>query len=93
MLEKGLLEEVKHLRAIGFGPELNSLNSVGYKEIFSFLRGECSYDEAVEQIKRNTRRFAKKQLVWFKGDERIRWIDMEQPVDWTGIAQQILSEF
>jgi tRNA dimethylallyltransferase len=92
MLEKGLVEEVKQLQSQGLGPALNALDSVGYKEIFAFLQGECSYGEAIEQIKRNTRRFAKKQLVWFRGDRRIRWIDMEAPVDWRGIARQILSE-
>lgn len=91
MMEKGLIEEVKRLQSRGFGLELNALDSVGYKETFAFLRGECSYDEAVEQIKRNTRRFAKKQLIWFRKDERIHWIDMEEPVDWSRIALQILS--
>jgi tRNA dimethylallyltransferase len=91
MMEKGLVEEVKQLQSKGFGLELNALDSVGYKEIFAFLKGECTYDEAVEQIKRNTRRFAKKQLIWFRKDKRIRWIDMEEPVDWTRMVQQILS--
>ena len=92
MLEKGLVEEVKALEAKGWGPELNALDSVGYKEIFACLRGEIEYEEAVALIKRNTRRFAKKQLIWFQRDDRIQWIDMEEPVDWTGIARRILAD-
>jgi tRNA dimethylallyltransferase len=92
MIEKGLAEEVKALKAKGWGPELNALDSVGYKELFAWLRGECGYEEAVALIKRNTRRFAKRQLVWFRRDDRIQWIDMEEPVDWEGIAQRILVD-
>ncbi len=92
MLEKGLVEEVKELNAKGWGPELNALDSVGYKEIFAYLRGEIEYEEAVELIKRNTRRFAKKQMIWFRRDSRIHWIDMEEPVDWSEIAKRILAD-
>jgi tRNA dimethylallyltransferase len=92
MLEKGLVEEVQGLKAKGWGPELNALDSVGYKELFAHFRGEIEYEEAVELIKRNTRRFAKKQMIWFRRDSRIQWVDMEEPVDWQGIAQRILAD-
>ncbi len=92
MLEKGLMEEVKALKEKGWGTEINALDSVGYKEIFAHLRGEYGYEKAISLIKRNTRRFAKKQLIWFRRDDRIQWIDMEEPVDWTGMAQRILDD-
>ena len=70
MMQQGLPEEVKSLSEYS---HLNALNTVGYKELFSYLRGECSLDEAAELIKRNTRRYAKRQLTWFMRDEEICW--------------------
>lgn len=70
MMADGLLDEVRRVyphRA------LNSLNTVGYKELFAYLDGLCSLDEAVAKIKRNTRVYARKQMTWFKRDESIRW--------------------
>ncbi len=72
MVESGLVEEVKsvfHLR------HLNSLNTVGYKEIIQYLEGEISLDEAIELIKRNTRRYAKRQLTWFRKDQTTQWFE------------------
>lgn len=76
MLEAGLLEEAK--RVVKY-KNLNSLNTVGYKELFSFFEGEIGYDEAVRLIKRNTRRFAKRQLTWYRKDSRIQWFDYKAP--------------
>lgn len=72
MIENGLVDEVKSL--LDF-KELNSLNSVGYKEIFKYLDGEYSLPLAIEKIKTNTRRYAKRQLTWFKRDESIQWFN------------------
>ena len=77
MLQDGLLQEVEDLRTKGYGPELNSLNTVGYKEVFEFFAKNLSYEEMVNQIKKNTRRYAKRQMTWFRKDKRIQWIDME----------------
>ncbi|MEI6749438.1 MAG: tRNA (adenosine(37)-N6)-dimethylallyltransferase MiaA [Bacteroidota bacterium] len=71
MMATGLLEEATgliHLR------HLNSLNTVGYKELFAYLDGEVTLERAVENIKTNTRRYAKRQLTWFKRDEEIHWL-------------------
>lgn len=76
MLEAGLLEEAK--RVVKY-KNLNSLNTVGYKELFSFFEGEIDYEEAVRLIKRNTRRFAKRQLTWYRKDSRVQWFDYETP--------------
>ena len=75
MMECGLLEEVSSL--IDF-QSLNSLQTVGYKEIFSFINNECTLQEAVEKIKQNTRRFAKRQLTWFKKDKEVNWFEPQE---------------
>ena len=81
MLKNGLVEEVERLLKMGFSPECNALNTVGYKEIISFLKGEYDFTRTVELIKRNTRRYAKRQLTWFGRDERIYWMDGSKSVD------------
>lgn len=71
MLEQGLLNEVKRLMDMGFTAELNSMQGIGYKELFEYLDGRCSFEEAVENVKRGSRRYAKRQLTWFRRDKRI----------------------
>jgi tRNA dimethylallyltransferase len=79
MMEDGLLDEARR-----FYPQraLNSLNTVGYKEIFSYLDGECTLDFAVEKIKQNSRIYSRKQMTWFKRDADIKWFhpDMESDI-------------
>lgn len=70
MMQKGLLDEA---RAMYPYRHLNSLKTVGYREIFEYMDGEISIEEAVEKIKRNSRRYAKRQLTWFNADEEIHW--------------------
>lgn len=77
MMNAGLVEEVSSLLERGLGPDLQSMQALGYKEIAGYLRGECDLDEAVELLKKNTRRFAKRQYTWFKADPRIGWISVE----------------
>ena len=71
---------------------LNSLNSVGYKEIIQYLDDEISLDRAVELIKRNTRRYAKRQMTWFNADKRIEWFDINSLSDLDLIAEKIAKE-
>jgi len=75
MLERGLLREVEGLMEMGYGPELKPMQGLGYKEMVRSLLKEIDLDEAVRQIKRNTRRYAKRQVTWFKADPEIRWRD------------------
>jgi len=75
MFESGLLEEVESL--IPF-QEKNALQTVGYKEIFAFYNNEYTLEKAVENIKQNTRRFAKRQLTWFRKDENTKWFEQHQ---------------
>lgn len=74
MMKEGLLNEAQKL--INF-KNLNSLNTVGYKELFKYLNKECDLDFAVSEIKKNTRRFAKRQTTWFKKNKEIRWFDYQ----------------
>ncbi|MDY0131409.1 MAG: tRNA (adenosine(37)-N6)-dimethylallyltransferase MiaA [Desulforegulaceae bacterium] len=74
MMEDGFLEEVKKLRNLGYSPELKSMNSLGYKHMNLFIDKELSFDEAVELMKRDTRRYAKRQLTWFRRDNEINWL-------------------
>lgn len=75
MLAAGLVEEVQSLLKAGYSARLTSMQGLGYKEMLMFLVGEVSLPRAVELLKRNTRRFAKRQLTWFRRDERIRWLE------------------
>ena len=70
MMAEGLLDEAKSLYPMR---HMNALNTVGYKEMFAYLDGTWTLEEAVERIKGNTRRYARKQLTWYKKDEQIRW--------------------
>ena len=78
MMTKGLLEEVKALLPYR---ELNALKTVGYAELFDYLDGKCSLEAAIDKIKQNTRRFAKRQLTWFRRDEEIKWFEPEQTTE------------
>ncbi len=75
MLEKGLLQEVERLMEMGYGPELKPMQSLGYKQMVQFLLKETGWDEAVRQMKRDTRHYAKRQWTWFKADPEVRWWD------------------
>jgi len=72
MLNEGLLAEAEQLYP---HKELNALQTVGYRELFSYFDGECTLDFAIEEIKKNTRRFSKRQLTWFKRTENAKWFD------------------
>lgn len=76
MMEAGLLEEVEGLLKKGYDPSLTSMQGLGYKEFIPYFRGECTLEEAVEQLKQSTRRFAKRQLTWFRRQQNAHWVDM-----------------
>ena len=77
MLANGLIAEVESLLAAGYSRDSVALQSFGYKELIAYLDGKCTYVEAISQLKQNTRRFAKRQLTWFRKDTRLEWIDRE----------------
>jgi tRNA dimethylallyltransferase len=76
MIEDGLLREAENLTRRGYPPTLNALNTVGYREAYSFLGGAIDRKEMLRLFRRNSRRYAKRQLTWFRRDPRIRWIAM-----------------
>ena len=78
MFEQGLVDEVRGLMDQGLGDALTSMQAIGYKEIIDVFRGVISMDEARELIKMRSRRYAKRQLSWFKRDDRIVWFDMDE---------------
>ena len=78
MLEAGLVEEVRQLKQEGCQKGMVSMQALGYKEILSWLNGECTFDEAISILKRDTRRFAKRQLTWFRREKDVCWIEKEQ---------------
>ncbi len=86
MMNEGLLNEAKTLYP---NKELNALQTVGYRELFSFFDKEFNLEFAIEEIKKNTRRFSKRQLTWFKRNENTKWFDFETP--YTTIMEYIKS--
>ena len=73
MIERGFLQEVKGLIEMGYGPELKPMQSLGYKQMIQFLSKEMDWTEAVRQMKRDTRHYAKRQWTWFKADPEVHW--------------------
>ena len=78
MMHDGLLDEV---RSVYPYRELNSLNTVGYKELFDFLDGKCSLEDATDRIKINTRQYAKRQMTWFRKNDEYKWFAIEETDD------------
>lgn len=78
MVKNGLLEEVKKLAEMGYTRNLVSMQGLGYKEILAYLEGECTFEDAVEILKRDTRHFAKRQLTWFKREKDVIWANKDE---------------
>jgi tRNA dimethylallyltransferase len=91
MLQDGLVAEVGSLLALGYGRELKALRSIGYKEISACLAGEIALDEAVNLIKRDTRRYAKRQMTWFGKENDIYWL--EYPESFATILEHVIEFF
>ena len=92
MLSEGLLDEVKALLADGCTPEMVSMQGLGYKEIVPYLIGECTLDEAIYILKRDTRHFAKRQLTWFKREREVLWFDKGLYESEDAILEAMLAE-
>lgn len=91
MMEEGLVDEVKTLLEEGYSPKMPALQGLGYKQIIGSLQGEYNLQEATDLIKRDTRRFAKRQLTWFRRDPRIHWLDPEKYRDTSQLLLEIMS--
>lgn len=88
MMEEGLLEEVKQLKDRGYHKNMVSMQGIGYKELLSYLGNECTLEEALYLIKRDSRRFAKRQLTWFRREKDVIWINKQ---DFSYDDEKILS--
>jgi len=86
MVRDGLEDEVRGLLAAGYSTELSPMRSLGYKEMVAFIEGDCDKEAAIQAIKQNTRRFAKRQLTWFRSDPDLEWIDVR------GMSPQAIAE-
>ncbi|WP_374689593.1 tRNA (adenosine(37)-N6)-dimethylallyltransferase MiaA [Promineifilum sp.] len=85
MMAAGLLDEVRRLRAAGYGPALPSMSGLGYRQLLAHLDGQMSLEEAIERIKFETHRFARQQATWFRADDpRITWLDLDATPDPAG---------
>jgi len=81
-MEAGLETEA---RSVYHKKQLNSLNTVGYQELFAYFNGEISREKAIELIKRNSRRYARKQITWFRRDENVKWFEptnTQEIIEW-----------
>lgn len=89
MVAGGLIAEARQLLGQGLDERLIANQAIGYKELFSYLRGEESLEEALEKLRQTTRRYAKRQLTWFRADQRIKWLDVSLYQDVASLANEI----
>ncbi|HPP31105.1 MAG TPA: tRNA (adenosine(37)-N6)-dimethylallyltransferase MiaA [Soehngenia sp.] len=92
MIKDGLVEEVEHLLKMGYKKDLNSMQGIGYKEIVDYLENNITLSEAVELIKKRSRNYAKRQLTWFKRDERYKWINIDEFTDTETLCRWMCSD-
>ena len=91
MMENGLIEEVKNLLNMGYTKDMISMQGIGYKEIIKYLEGEYELDEAIEIIKRDSRRYAKRQLTWFRRYDDAKWFNLDEYNDSEILKQDVIS--
>ena len=91
MLEQGLEAEVRSLLEAGVSKEAVSMQGLGYKQLAMYFDGSISFDEAVELIKRDTRRFSKRQMTWFKRDQRTMWFSIDQYLEEGELVRAVIS--
>ncbi len=87
MMEEGLLDEVKELRRMGFDRDLKPMQSIGYKQMNQYLDGEITLERAIELMKRDTKRLAKRQMTWLRQDKGIHWYQL--PEDWDKLMDEV----
>lgn len=93
MLERGLIKEAQAIYDAGYDLSLPALQGLGYKQLFRYFAGECTLNEAIDEIKLETRHFAKRQLTWFKRDKRIVWFDVSRYADKSELNEVVYSLF
>jgi len=93
MIRQGLVKEVRALLSRGFDPSLNALQTVGYREVCQYLEGSIDRARMLELMMQNSRRFAKRQLTWFRRDKRIRWLAVRSEKEFREIVDEIMRQF
>jgi tRNA dimethylallyltransferase len=93
MMAQGLLQEAKALYERGIPLDHPSMMGLGYRQLFMHLSGQLALDDAIELIKVQTRRFAKRQMTWFSRDLRIHWIDMDTQTDMDALIRRIADRY
>ncbi len=91
MLENGLIDEVERLVELGYADSITSMQGIGYKEILSYLRKEITLEEAVETVKRESRRYAKRQITWFKRIKEIKWFSIDNSGNTNNIIEAVIT--
>jgi len=92
MINGGFLDEVKRLLQMGYNKDLNSMQAIGYRHMIDFMHHNLSWDESLHNFKRDTRRYAKRQLTWFKADTETVWIDPGQVRDIQLLVKRFLQD-
>lgn len=90
MFQEGLIDEVKSLLSMGYTKELVSMKGIGYKEVIMYLDGSITLDESMEMIKKGSRNYAKRQLTWFRRNEMINWINIDDFSDFNSLIENII---
>ena len=90
MIAAGLVTEVETLLKMGYDPALKSMQSLGYRHVAAFLQGRLAWEEALQTLKRDTRRYAKRQLTWFKNDPEIHWVRPDKLSEIQGLIENFL---
>ncbi len=90
-LTHGMVEETRLLLDQGYGRELGSMKGLGYRQVGAYLTNECDYDEMVRRFKRDTRRFAKRQLTWFRSEAGVAWLSIEDNEPYERTAQRVIA--
>ncbi len=91
MIKKGLIDEVMGLRSMGYSTMLNSMQTIGYAEINRYIDGIITLERAIEDIKRNTKKYAKKQMTWFEKNKNVIWFNPDETKNVTEIVKKWLN--
>ncbi len=91
MIESGLETEVRKLLSFGISSDATAMQAIGYKELVSYFEGKCTMDAAVENIKRASRRYAKRQMTWFRRNESINWIAVDKTKNFSDVLQSSIN--
>jgi tRNA dimethylallyltransferase len=91
MIDAGVLDEVRKLLGMGYTADLKAMQSIGYRHMAAFIEGSLPWDECIRTLKRDTRRFAKRQFTWFGADQQIQWYEPDQLNEMIGLVEGFLE--